>query len=77
MNQTIKQATVKRYHDDDHNHQQLRQHLDPFINAYSIARRLQSLKGRTAAYEFIYKQWADELIRFIANPLQKLTGLNS
>jgi len=43
MNQTIKQATVKRFHYDDH--QQLRQHLDLFINAYNFARRLKSLKA--------------------------------
>jgi len=35
MNQTIKQATVKRLHYD--NHQQLRQHLAFFINAYNFA----------------------------------------
>jgi len=74
MNQTIKQATVKRFHYDDH--QQLRQHLDLFINAYNFARRLKSLKGLTP-YEFIHKQWTIEPQRFNINPIQKLTGLNS
>jgi len=78
MNQTAKQAgrqtAVKRYHWDDH--QQLRQPLDLFINEYNVARRLQSLKELTA-YEFTCKQRTDEFIRFIINPLQKLTGLYS
>jgi len=53
INQTTKQATVKRFHYD--NHQQLCQHLAFFINAYSFARRLKSLKGLTP-HEFIHKQ---------------------
>jgi len=32
MNRTIKEATVKRYHYDDH--EQLRNHLSDFIDAY-------------------------------------------
>ena len=43
MNQTIKEARVKRYHYDDHH--QLRTHLDDFISAYKLARRLKALKG--------------------------------
>ena len=38
MNRTIKEATVKRYHYDDH--EQLRRHLDLFIDAYNHARIL-------------------------------------
>lgn len=34
MNRTIKDATVKRYHYD--NHDQLRTHLTDFINAYNL-----------------------------------------
>jgi len=49
MNRTIREATVKRYHYDNHN--QLKQHLDDFINAYNYAGRL---KGLTP-YEFICK----------------------
>ena len=37
MNRTIKEATVKRYHYDSH--EQLRRHLDLFIDAYNHARR--------------------------------------
>ena len=50
MNRTIKEATVKRYHDGDH--AQLRQHLDHLIAAYNFGRRLKTLKGLTP-YEFI------------------------
>ena len=38
MNQTIKEATVKRFHYD--NHEQLRSHIDNFVAAYNFARRL-------------------------------------
>lgn len=42
MNRTIKDATVKRFHYD--NHAQLRAHLADFMNAYNFARRLKTLK---------------------------------
>lgn len=45
MNRTIKEATVKRYHYDDHD--QLRQHLADFIAAYNFGRRLKTLKSLT------------------------------
>ncbi len=37
MNRTTKDATVKRYHYDSHN--ELRQHLQLFIDAYNHGRR--------------------------------------
>ena len=37
MNRTIKDATVKRYHYASHD--ELRQHLQLFVDAYSLARR--------------------------------------
>ncbi len=43
MNQTIKHATVKRFHYDDHN--QLRIHLANFMDPYNFARRLKTLGG--------------------------------
>ena len=43
MNRTIKDATVKRYHYDSHD--QLRQHLADFVDAYNFARRLKTLQG--------------------------------
>ena len=57
MNRTIKDATVKRYHYDDHH--QLRTHLNDFISAYNFARRLKTLKGLTP-YEYICKIWTNE-----------------
>jgi transposase InsO family protein len=73
MNRTIKEATVQRYHYDDHG--QLRRHLDDFVSAYNFARRLKALKGLTP-YEFICTIWTSEPERFIINPLQKMPGLN-
>ncbi|WP_376984637.1 IS481 family transposase [Bosea sp. R86505] len=57
MNRTIKEATVRRYHYDDH--AQLERHLADFIAAYNFGRRLKTLKGLTP-YEFICKRWAAE-----------------
>ena len=50
MNRTIKDATVKRYHYDDHD--QLRRHLADFVAAYNFARRLKTLKGLTPFDEY-------------------------
>jgi transposase InsO family protein len=73
MNRTIKDATVRRFHYDDHN--QLRNHLADFIQAYNFARRLKTLKGLTP-YEFICKAWTAQPERFTLNPLQQMPGLN-
>lgn len=61
MNRTIKEATVKRFHYDDH--AQLQQHLASFMDACNFARRLKTLKGLTP-YEFICKQWDSQPERF-------------
>ncbi|MDR2091954.1 MAG: integrase core domain-containing protein, partial [Azoarcus sp.] len=74
MNRTIKEATIKRYHDD--NHQQLENHLHDFIQAYNFARRLKTLNGLTS-YEYLCKLWTNEPARFIMKPIQKMMGLNS
>lgn len=74
MNRTIKDATVRRYHYDDH--AQLERHLGYFIAAYNFGRRLKTLKGLTP-YEFICKQWVSEPARFRLNPLQQMPGLNT
>ena len=73
MNRTIKQATVQRYHYDDHD--QLRGHLDNFVSAYNFGRRLKTLKGLTP-YEFVCKAWQTEPLRFTLNPLHQMPGLN-
>jgi hypothetical protein len=52
MNRTIKGATVKRFHYE--NHDQLRTHLAGFMAAYNFARRLKTLSC-LAPYEYICK----------------------
>jgi transposase InsO family protein len=74
MNRTIKEATVKRYHYD--NHKQLESHLTNFIDAYNFARRLKSLKALTP-YEFIAKAWTKEPERFRLDPIHQIPGLNT
>ena len=74
MNRTIKDATVKRFHYDDHD--QLRLHLADFIGAYNFGRRLKTLSGLTP-YEYICKIWTTEPDRFTLNPIQQMPGLNT
>jgi hypothetical protein len=74
MNRTIKDATVKRYHYDDH--AQLERHLADFFAAYNFGRRLKTLKGLTP-YEFICKCWTSEPKRFTLNPIHDMPGLNT
>jgi transposase InsO family protein len=73
MNRTLKEATVRRYHYDSH--QQLRQHLAAFLDAYNFAKRLKTLQGLTP-YEAICKAWADEPDRFRYDPIHLTSGLN-
>ena len=65
---------VKRFHYESHD--QLRDHLADFLNAYNFARRLKTLKGLTR-YEYICKIWTSEPERFILNPIHKMPGLNN
>ena len=74
MNRTIKEATVKRFHYD--NHDQPRTHLDDFIAVYNFTRRLKTLSGLTP-YEYICKVWTSEPDRFIVNPIHQMPGLNT
>ena len=74
MNRTIKEATVSRYHYDDHD--QLHRHLDHFIAAYNFGRRLKTLKGLTP-YEFICKCWTNQPERFNLDPIHQMPGLNN
>jgi transposase InsO family protein len=74
MNRTIKDATVRRFHDDDHD--RLRRHLSDFVDACDFARRLKTLGGLTP-YEFVRKCWADEPNRFKFDPSHQLAGLNT
>jgi transposase InsO family protein len=72
MNKTIKEATVKRYYYNSH--QQLREHLKTFIDAYNYAKRLNALKGSTP-YEFIVKTWEIDPQRFYKEPIPHNMGL--
>ena len=74
MNRTIKDATVKRYHYADHD--QLRRHLQLFIDAYNHARRLKTLRGLTP-YEFVIQQWTKEPKRFKTDPSNHTPGPNT
>ena len=74
MNRTLKEATVRRYHYE--NHDQLREHLSHFVLAYNHARRLKVLKGLTP-HEFICKCWTNEPERFKLNPSHYTLGLNT
>jgi len=74
MNRTIKDATVKRYHYDSHD--QLRQHLQIFIDAYNHGRRLKNLRGLTP-YEYVARVWTEDPVRFKIVPFRHTTGLNT
>ena len=74
MNRTIKEATVKRFHYE--NHDQLRTHLADFMAAYNFARRLKMLSGLTP-YEYNAKIGTSEPERFIVNPIYQMPGLNT
>ena len=74
MNRTIKDATVRRYHYD--NHDQRRAHLADFVAAYNYARRLKTLRGLTP-FEAICKAWSAEPQRFRRDPTHQIPGLNT
>ncbi len=74
MNRTIKDATVKRYHYGSHD--ELRRHLQLFLDAYNYGRRLKTLRGLTP-YEFICKIWTEQPKRFRLDPSQHTLGPNN
>jgi hypothetical protein len=74
MNRTIKEATVKRFHDDDHG-----QHRDISrisYDAYNHARRLKALSWLTP-HEFVCKCWTSKPDRFTLDPIHQMPGLNT
>jgi transposase InsO family protein len=73
MNRTIKEATVRTYH--YLRHDQLRRHLDAFLNAYNFAKRLKSLSGLTS-FQFICSCFQKQPDRFTSSPHLSL-GLNN
>ena len=74
MNRTIKDATVKRYH--YRSHDELRAHLQLFIDAYNHARRLKTLRGLTP-YEYVARIWTEEPERFRLDPYHHSAGPNT
>ena len=74
MNRTIKDATVKRYHYASHD--ELRQHLQLFVDAYNYGRRLKTVRDLTP-YEFICQTWTKEPERFRRDPSHHIPGPNS
>ena len=73
MNRTLKEATVKKFYDQTHQH--LKEHLHTFLMAYNFAKRLKSLRGLTP-YEHICQCWQKEPERFTNNPYHHTLGLN-
>jgi transposase InsO family protein len=74
MNRTLKDATVKKYHDQTHQH--LKEHLYTVLMADNFAKRLKTLKGLTP-YEYICQCWQKAPERFIRNPYHHTLGLNT
>ena len=61
----LKVATVRRYHYGSHD--ELRRHLQLFVDAYNYGRRLKTLRGLTP-YEFVCKAWTEQPARFRLDP---------
>lgn len=74
MNRTLKEATVRRYHYQ--NNDQLKRHLQNFLDAYNFAKRLKTLNGMTV-FEFISMKWTKEPERFRLPPDQLIPGPNT
>lgn len=73
MNRTLKDATVRRYHHGSHD--ELRRHLQLFLDAYNHARRLNTLRG-LIPYEFICKTWTEQPSTFTSDPTHYTLGPN-
>ena len=75
MNRTLKDATVRHYNYHYASHDELRAHVQLFLDAYNHARRLKALRGLTP-YEFICRAWTREPERFRLDPSHHTLGLN-
>ena len=68
------QKPVRRYHYETH--QQLREHLEAFLNAYNFAKRLKTLRGLTPVRAHLQSLGRpDEAIQI--DPTHLTSGLNS
>src|SRR4028119_621035 len=56
MNRPLKDATVKRHHYGSHD--ELRHHLQLFVDAYNHASRLKTMRGLTP-YEYVCRAWTE------------------
>ena len=74
MNRMLKNAAVKRYHDESHD--QFCGYLGDSVTAYNCARRLKTLKN-LIRYKFICKTWTAEPDRFSFDPIHQIPGLNT
>ena len=72
MNGTLKDATVRRCHYASHD--ELRGHLQLFLNASNHARRLKVLHGLTP-YEFTCQTWTGEPDRSRTDPSHQFPKL--
>lgn len=63
-----------RYHYASHD--QLREHLQTFVDAYNFAWRLKTLRGLTP-FEHIVRCWAENPDRFMHDPTHNTPGLNT
>ena len=57
-------------------HDELRQHLQLFIDAYNHGRRLKTLRGLTP-YEYVARIWTEDPVRFKIDPYRHITGPNT
>ena len=71
MNRTIKEATVKQYHYDTL--EQMQSHLDMYLNAYNMAKKLRALKYKSPI-EFLMDKAKSFHYIFKNNPFHHFPG---
>jgi transposase-like protein/transposase len=74
FNRTLKEATVNLYHYASK--EQLNAHLNDFIIAYNIGKKLSALKRKTP-FQAVKEWWKNSPKLFKINPDHQLTGLNT
>jgi len=74
FNRTLKEATIQKYHYD--NISQAVTHLDDFIIAYNVGKKLSALKRKTPM-QFISNKFNENPTLFNINPHHLLLGLNT
>lgn len=74
MKRAIKDAPVKRYH--YRSRDELRHHLQLFVDAYNYGRRLKALRG-LMPYEFVCKVRTEQSDRVRLDPFHHILGPNT